>query len=42
VEDVGPALGVEAGVEDGFEHCCGVPLLRVSITSCSWYDGETV
>jgi hypothetical protein len=21
VEDVGPALGVEAGVEDGFEHC---------------------
>ena len=24
VEDVGAALGVEAGVEDGFEHCCGL------------------
>lgn len=37
VEDVGPALGVEAGVEDGFEHCIvvefcfgwGLPLLLV-------------
>jgi hypothetical protein len=23
VQDVGPAEGVEAGVEDGFEHCGG-------------------
>lgn len=27
MEDVGPALGVEAGVEDGFEHCCRVVAL---------------
>jgi hypothetical protein len=29
VEDVGAALVVEAGVEDGLEHCCGVLLWRV-------------